>query len=81
MEALTLGAVTMILIKELFSLASDKHRKNTKALEMNTHAIIRLQSELEHLQKMIERVPKIEKDLNEAHYKLRTLEVKFGGNS
>jgi hypothetical protein len=79
-EGLTLGAVVLLVLKEVAGLFVDKHKDNTKALENATHAIIKLQTELEFIHKFLERVPEIEKDLNEAHKKLREIKTKLDGS-
>lgn len=77
-EGFTLGAVLLMLLKEVFNSFSDKRRDNTKALEENTHAVIKLKAELEFVHKALSEIPELRRDIDGAHRKLRGLEAKMG---
>lgn len=79
-EGLTFGAVVLVLIKEVFNMLSDKRRDNTRALEENTHAVIKLKAELEYVHKALSEIPELRRDIDGAHRKLRGLEAKMGEN-
>lgn len=72
-EGLTLGAVLLILVKEIASSFSDSRKKNTQALEANTHAVIKLETKIEHIMKRLDDLPEMQKDINALHEKVRNL--------
>lgn len=79
-QGITLGAVVLILLKELVGLFSGAHKKNTSALESATHAIIKLETKLEYITKYLEKIPQLEEDIHVAHSKLRELKTKIDGS-
>lgn len=70
-EALTWGLLGVLIVKEFISLFFSRHRDNVLALQDNTMAIIELKIELRHMKQAIEEVPKLRKDIDAAHEKLR----------
>ena len=77
-ESLTLGAIFLIVIKEVASFIRDtfssQQKQNTQAMQENTLAIVELKVELKFIQRALEKLPEIEKDINVAHQKIRAIE-------
>lgn len=78
---ITFGAIALIVLKEVASflkeMFSNQHKKNTEALERNTLAIIELKVKLEFLQKALDKLPELERDLSVAHSKIRNLQERI----
>jgi hypothetical protein len=72
-QIVIVSALGFLVIKEVVAMLFDRHKKNTEALEKNTLAMVKLETKIEHLQKAIDTLPKIQKDIDEAHSKLRQL--------
>jgi flagellin-specific chaperone FliS len=72
-QIVIVSALGFLVIKEVISMLFDRHKKNTEALEKNTIAMVKLETKIEHLQKAIDILPKMQKDIDEAHSKLRIL--------
>lgn len=68
------GAILGFALKELFTAMKGDTKKNTEATQQNTHAIIELKIRLEHLNKSIDMIPKMKKDIDALHDKVRHLQ-------
>lgn len=79
-EGLTLGGVVLIGLKMLADSISHRGRKKDATLEESIHGVIRLETKMESFEKYLERIPKMEKDINEAHQKLREIKTKLDGS-
>lgn len=86
-----LGFAGAFLVKEAWDFIKAKGDKQSqfidKALEKNTEAISQLQIaivelkiRIEHLSEKLTPVPKLSKDMNEVHAKIRELRVRVEGN-
>jgi len=64
-------AIIGFLIKKLINDFEDKLEKSTKVLQENTLAVVKLNAQLEIVMRQMERVYKVEKDLDAVHAKLR----------
>ena len=71
-------AIALFLVKEVFSIFRNGQRDNTKAMSDNTRAIgsldkslTKLEVQMEYFRKHVEKIPKIEKDLDAAHAAIR----------
>lgn len=79
-EMLAWSIVGGFIVKELVSLVL-KHFFNrandqVKALDENTKAIIKLEAKLEFFHQAVAEIPKMQKDINEAHTKIREMKAR-----
>lgn len=70
---LGLVAIGIFLLKETFSWFKDSAKEHDKLLQQNTMAIQRLTIKLEYLEKKLEVVTTLEKDLSALGQKIRGL--------
>jgi len=81
-----LGAIIGFLATEIYSWAKSKISKdsdrrdkemneNTEAVKELSLSLVRLEIEIKHLSEKLSSLPKIEKDVNEAHAKIREIKV------
>ena len=61
------------LLREIVGKARKKQDKLENAIVDNTHALIELKVKIEHLSAAVDVLPKLKKDIDEAHLKLRSL--------
>lgn len=72
-EHIAWAAVGVWALKELYAVFKDDKRKNTDALMQNTLAVVELRVELRYLKALLDEVPKLRKDVDAAHARLRDL--------
>jgi hypothetical protein len=58
-------------VKDIYTTFKDDKRRNTDALTTATHAIIELRTEIKNMRELLAEVPKIRRDVDAAHSKLR----------
>lgn len=75
---INLGALCLFILKEIFNWAKDAETKLKDAMIQNTLAVHRLTVKLEFIEKRLESVPEIRKDLDGLGEKVRSL-VKSNG--
>ena len=66
-------AVIGYLLKKVLSNFESKMAESTRAVQENTLAVVKLNTQMEMIFKQLERVYQMEKDLDAVHGKLRTL--------
>lgn len=76
-------AVGLFLAKELFSIFRSGQRDNSKAMSENTRAIgsldksiARLEVQMEYFRTHVEKIPRLEKDVDAAHAAIREVQGK-----
>ena len=76
-EQVTTAAVIIALgtfaLKELYSIFRDNNKEHVKALAENTLAIAKLTVKLDFLEKRLEELPELRKDLDNLGAKLRSV--------
>lgn len=70
-------ALLAFLVKDLFTKSRSELKEHAKAIQLNTIAMSELKVELMNLKESVKLLPKIEQDVNAAHYKLRKYEKNF----
>jgi hypothetical protein len=70
---LAASALAVFLFKEIWDFFKGSAKEHLKALRDNTVAVIRLEERIKMLTERTDKIPKMEKDINEAHYKLRLI--------
>lgn len=73
LEGLTLGAVVLLLLKELISSMNGSRKDNIKATQENTLALTKLQVEMQNLKELISMIPKMKQDIDVAHERIRQI--------
>lgn len=68
-----LGAVGVILIKEIVSWFKGSTREHIKAIEANTIAVVELKVHLKYLSERIDQLPEMRSDLDAAHSAIRQI--------
>ena len=78
-DILPWSVVGIFLLKEIISaLIKDRFKKSddfASLVNENTKEVIKLRAELNFINQMVQDVPKIKQDLNEAHTKIRELKA------
>lgn len=69
--AIVAGALVVLLLPAGVTIMWQIWSKTIATLEKNTHAVIELRSKVEFILTLIEDFPKIKKDINAVHEKLR----------
>lgn len=76
----TISAVGLLIIKEVFAFFRNATENNTRALEGTAAAIgelnksiVKLECQFEQLNRNVEIIPKLEKDVNAAHRAIREM--------
>lgn len=86
-----IGTLGAFLIKEVYEYAKSKLTKaqeqkdeqlieNTKAVSNLNQSIAKLEVQIEFMAKALEAMPKMQKDINEAHLKIRDIKSKTKSN-
>jgi len=69
-----LGSALTLIVSIIGSLIVYYVKEASSATKNNTHALIKLQVEIEHLRKSIQELNRLKPDVDKAHEKLRGLE-------
>lgn len=72
-DGITLGAILLILVRELLGLFFNSRKDQIKATQENTLAVTKLQVEMQNLKELISGIPKMKQDIDVAHERLRQL--------
>lgn len=73
LDNLGLMAIALFILKETWDWFKGSAKEHLKAIKENTIAVIRLEERIKMLTERTDKIPKMEKDINEAHFKLRFL--------
>jgi len=65
------GILVTMLIPTIAGIFWSIYSKNTKALEQNTHAIVKLETKIDMIFPHLSEIPKMKSDLNHLHDKVR----------
>ena len=80
LDKITLGVIIFAFavwaIKEVYSTMKGDTRRNTEATMQNTLAVIDLRLRMEAMTKALEELPRIKKDIDEAHRMIRAFRPK-----
>lgn len=74
------GILSFIAFPTFLGIVWKVWETNKVVIEKNTHAIIKLETTVEHLNKYVERIPKLQDDINGAHKNIRELRSRLTGD-
>jgi len=72
-EHVSMGALGVIIVREIIALVKNSYGKQLEATQQNTLAIVRLETKLDSLTRELDLLPKLKADLDVAHDRLREL--------
>ncbi len=78
-EEASITALSVFIVKELWTWFKGSAKDALKATQENTMAVQKMSFEVGALSKQLEKLPKIEKDIHEAHARIRVINAKLGG--
>lgn len=69
-----MGAAGLFLVKELFQWMKGSTKEHMQLMQQNTLAIVELKVRIEYLSKQLDLLPKLAKDVDQAHKAIREMQ-------